>query len=284
VTNCGPADDVTITVTDGQGWCAPLNQVLAVPAGADTCVMVSCTVPDSCGGAFTDVAFSAVAAGGASVQCTTRVTTESCGPILVLEPSSITFGTIAYGDTLCDSVCVINTGDAVLTVGSVTGCGTGGFFTDQTGFNTSIAPGDTSKFLVCFSPVPAGEDTCSVSVSSDGGNGLVTVQVSGVTAVGGPSPGRSMVLSAVVPTPFSASAQIGFTLPEADRVTVTVFDLQGRQLRNLAESVYLGVGSHALAWDGRDARGSTVAEGIYFVRVATEHHGAKVTRAIRLDR
>jgi len=105
----------------------------------------------------------------------------------------------------------------------------------------------------------------------------------GTTGIGDPGVSAALVLAPVVPTPFAASAQIRFHLPGPDRVTVTVFDLQGRRLRTLADAEAISAGIHAVEWDGRDAGGRTVAEGIYFVRVATQDHGSRITRAIRLN-
>ena len=44
---------------------------------------------------------------------------------------------------------------------------------------------------------------------------------------------------------------------------VSIFDVQGRVVRTLAEG-FETAGEHAVHWDGRDARGSTLASGLYF--------------------
>ncbi len=60
-------------------------------------------------------------------------------------------------------------------------------------------------------------------------------------------------------------AEFRLTQPVADHVTLGIFDMRGRQIRNIV-SGSLESGTHILTWDGRDNRGSQVASGIYFVR------------------
>jgi hypothetical protein len=208
-----------------------------------------------------------------------------CGaPVLQVDPTVVNFSSVAFGDTVCSSICVINTGDAQLDITSVIGCDTDGFFLDQTGFNLNIAPGDTSKFLACFSPTPNGADSCQITINSDGGTGNVDVQVGSVTGVGDPGPaGLSFLLSPVFPTPFSAAAEVRFTLPETDHVRIDVFDIQGRRVRSLLTGEVRSAGTQSIRWDGNDGGGSAVSGGIYFVRVATESYGSRVVRAVRLN-
>jgi hypothetical protein len=49
-------------------------------------------------------------------------------------------------------------------------------------------------------------------------------------------------------------------------VTLQVFDLLGRDLRTLSDGMY-APGRYAVIWDGRDARGSMAASGVYVVRL-----------------
>jgi hypothetical protein len=219
---------------------------------------------------------------GASDTCQATITVTCPAAVLDLEPPVITFTTVALGDTVCDSVCVINTGTAQLDVTSITGCDTDGFFVDLGGFDTTIAPGDTSKFLVCFSPTPAGPDTCVLTVDSNGGSGQVTVQVGEVSAVGDPA-GTAFRAGPVIPTPFSAAAQLRFNLPRSDGIRVDVFDFQGRLVRTLAAGERRPAGAQSIGWDGRDQRGETVGGGVYFIRIRTDTQGSKVVRAVRLN-
>jgi hypothetical protein len=69
------------------------------------------------------------------------------------------------------------------------------------------------------------------------------------------------------PNPFSAG--VDFVLggiPSEEEVTIEVFDVAGRAIRKLR-----GLGTSRIAWDGRDAAGHEVVNGLYWARVI--HNG-----------
>lgn len=68
------------------------------------------------------------------------------------------------------------------------------------------------------------------------------------------------------PNPFNPRTAIRFSLPEADQVTVEVFDLAGHRVRSLHQG-YLAAGGHVLEWQGRDDHGQAVASGTFLCRV-----------------
>ena len=69
-------------------------------------------------------------------------------------------------------------------------------------------------------------------------------------------------LSQNYPNPFNPLTSIVFSLDQACRVSLRVFDVSGRLVRTLAEGPYLA-GRHTVSWDGRDASGKPVASGVY---------------------
>jgi hypothetical protein len=68
------------------------------------------------------------------------------------------------------------------------------------------------------------------------------------------------------PNPFGENTTIGFDLPGHTRVTLEVIDIEGRVVRTLLDETR-AAGRHSAAWDGRDASGSEVGPGVYFVRM-----------------
>ena len=68
------------------------------------------------------------------------------------------------------------------------------------------------------------------------------------------------------PNPFNPSTTISFTLPERARVTLTVYDVQGRLVRTLVDEM-AGEGYQERIWDGKDASGNPVGSGVYFYRL-----------------
>ncbi len=81
------------------------------------------------------------------------------------------------------------------------------------------------------------------------------------------------------PNPFNPVTKIQFTLDRDARVSLRVFDVQGRAVRTLVDS-YLTSGPRVVGWDGRDDGGRTLASGTYFLRL--QGGGAYLTRTINL--
>jgi hypothetical protein len=70
------------------------------------------------------------------------------------------------------------------------------------------------------------------------------------------------------PNPFNPTTTIPFHLMEGERVSLRVYDAQGKLVRTLLDEV-LPEGLHEVVWDGRDNSGSQTATGVYFVRFVT---------------
>ncbi|MCK4546438.1 MAG: metallophosphoesterase [Candidatus Eisenbacteria sp.] len=83
------------------------------------------------------------------------------------------------------------------------------------------------------------------------------------------------------PNPFNPHTVLSYTLPEAGRTQVSVFDVLGREVAVLVEELQ-DAGRHSAQWDGRDRYGNPVAPGVYLARLSM---GGKVrTRKIVLAR
>jgi len=72
------------------------------------------------------------------------------------------------------------------------------------------------------------------------------------------------------PNPFNPSTLIRFGLPEAQPVSLRIFDASGRLVRTLLDELPLDAGYYEMSWDGRDGRGRALSSGVYFYRVSTE--------------
>jgi hypothetical protein len=73
------------------------------------------------------------------------------------------------------------------------------------------------------------------------------------------------------PNPFSPSTSIRFYLPQRDRVSLQVYDVAGRVVRELASGTQ-DAGHHVVTWDGRDAGGRPAGSGVYLCRL---HSGGR---------
>ncbi len=68
------------------------------------------------------------------------------------------------------------------------------------------------------------------------------------------------------PNPFSGRTSLKIDLPEAARLTVTVFDALGNTVARLVDDVR-SAGTHTISWSGRDAGARVSPSGVYFYHV-----------------
>jgi FlgD Ig-like domain len=85
------------------------------------------------------------------------------------------------------------------------------------------------------------------------------------------------------PNPFEATTTIRFELPQADEITIEIFDVSGRVVRLLHSGSGLP-GRHEISWDGANDAGSRVSPGIYLTRITAGAGAARQTvRAILIQ-
>ncbi|MGH7452145.1 MAG: FlgD immunoglobulin-like domain containing protein [bacterium] len=77
----------------------------------------------------------------------------------------------------------------------------------------------------------------------------------------------SYELSQNYPNPFNPSTTIQFSLKEAGTVQLSIYNLQGQEVRALV-SAPMNPGQHAINWDGKDNRGQFVPSGIYLYKLS----------------
>ena len=83
------------------------------------------------------------------------------------------------------------------------------------------------------------------------------------------------------PNPFSATTTLSVALARPSLVRVHIVDLLGRSVRTLAEA-RKPAGHHTLVWDGTDASGRRLAEGVYFARLlALDERTGRAFTAVR---
>jgi len=81
-------------------------------------------------------------------------------------------------------------------------------------------------------------------------------------------PPAAVVLYPNEPNPFNPSTRISFSLPAAERVDLSIYDVGGRRLATLVSAV-LPAGEHSRVWNGRDEGGNALASGVYLYRLRT---------------
>jgi len=96
--------------------------------------------------------------------------------------------------------------------------------------------------------------------SSGGGGGT---QSAGITSLQRPSLHQSY------PNPFKSQTAIRYSLTTPSKVSLTIYDISGRAVRRLLDATK-EPGLYTISWNGRDDKGRTLAQGVYFYRLKTD--------------
>jgi YVTN family beta-propeller protein len=121
-------------------------------------------------------------------------------------------------------------------------------------------------------------DGDELDAGSDPGNPASTPLNVGVS---GPRDSGTRV-SAVRPNPFRDATELSFALGRPGPVSVTVYDVLGREVRSVARGLWLDAGPQSLRWDGRTREGAAAVAGVYFVRLdAAGGHWSRVVVRVR---
>lgn len=137
---------------------------------------------------------------------------------------------------------------------------------------------DTSDFRVVFKPetLPEGEYTLRVEAQDARGNssGATPYEISFVVEYE-----TSIMLDGPYPNPFSTETSFDLSLSGTERPNVFTFqimDVTGRFVRELPMT-NLHIGRNRITWDGTDASGRPVREGVYVFRLRIGASGQEST-------
>ena len=92
---------------------------------------------------------------------------------------------------------------------------------------------------------------------------VVTEDNGGITPVDLPSLTASVE---AFPNPFNPQTTVRLVNPRQGHVSVAVFDVQGRLVRELVNADLMA-GEHSVTWDGTDRQGRRAGSGVYFARM-----------------
>ena len=93
------------------------------------------------------------------------------------------------------------------------------------------------------------------------------------------APVTSYQLEQNYPNPFNPSTRIAFSLLEAGTVQLSVYNLQGQEVRTLV-SGQMNPGHHTINWNGRDTNGKLMPSGVYLYKLQV--NGFAETRRMTL--
>jgi streptogramin lyase len=69
------------------------------------------------------------------------------------------------------------------------------------------------------------------------------------------------------PNPFNNMTSISFALPEDGFVSLSIYDINGRIVKSLANTFYHS-GSYSISWNCQDSQGRIVSPGVYLCRIS----------------
>lgn len=144
---------------------------------------------------------------------------------------------------------------------------------------SSLNVGDTftvmSKAMTQCDWAPGEVPRAFAQIADPAGNGGIELEIAGVHAVGdvtnpileAGNSGPAAVARLSAPWPNPARGEVSFSLevPKTGDYSVTVFDLSGRRVAEVAHGTF-APGTHALSWNASRGRDGQVPAGVYFVR------------------
>jgi len=97
------------------------------------------------------------------------------------------------------------------------------------------------------------------------------LEVDEITGIASPASDlpEKFELSQNYPNPFNPATKINFALPVNEHVTITIYDILGRETLRLIDKP-LQAGYHTIEWNGTNKYGAQVASGVYFFRLSTK--------------
>jgi hypothetical protein len=155
-----------------------------------------------------------------------------------VSPTTLSFGNQTVGTTSAtQTVTISNTGNAALTVNSISNGNATDFALTSTATPFNVAAGASQTFTVAFKPATTGAKSATISITSDGGNGSVSASGTGTTTTP-PPPGGDVALTKLV-VPAKVSARSSKSLEIDAFATTTVKEVKATV--NLAASPGSGV-------------------------------------------
>ncbi|MEJ2722925.1 MAG: FlgD immunoglobulin-like domain containing protein, partial [bacterium] len=88
-----------------------------------------------------------------------------------------------------------------------------------------------------------------------------------------PAPPVGFNVGSSYPNPFNPETVIPYHLASPERVTVAIYDVNGRLVRTIKADMPESPGWHHAVWDGLDDNGNDAASGVYFYRLTAGRYG-----------
>ncbi|MBI1799891.1 MAG: choice-of-anchor D domain-containing protein [Candidatus Eisenbacteria bacterium] len=193
-------------------------------------------------------------------------------PELAISPAILDLDAASSGSG-SDTLHVANTGTGSLVVSWVA--------SDRATFRpgrtfVTLLPGSSDSLSITFTPVAAGFDSATLTLTANDPVHTHTLRVRGHTVPplsSGPGAPAAFALDPAFPNPLAATALIRYALPRRSEVTLEVFDLQGERVATLVRGT-LDAGDHQALFRAVSEDGRALPSGVYFCRLRAGNFSA----------
>jgi Abnormal spindle-like microcephaly-assoc'd, ASPM-SPD-2-Hydin len=195
-----------------------------IAAGANLQFNVTFT-PTSTSGSTGSVVFTDNATGSPQTL-TLAGSALASGSSLGSNPGSFNFNSVAVGQSSQQSFTLTNSGNATVTIGTVTASGTG-FSASGLSAGRQIAAGASATVTGTFAPTAAGAATGTIVITSNATNPTLTITLSGTGTQGGLSANPASISFGSVIDGASASVPVTLTNTGTANVVISAHSITG---------------------------------------------------------
>ncbi|MCC7430437.1 carboxypeptidase regulatory-like domain-containing protein [bacterium] len=140
--------------------------------------------------------------------------------------------------------------------------------------NSNLEINETN-FLVQTAPA----NTSTISVGNSVVSGINFGLVLGTEEESNGYTPAEFTLSQNYPNPFNPATQIEFTVPAKSNVKITVYNILGKQVKELVSQNF-EAGNHKVIWNGTNDENKKVSSGIYFYQLKSSTGFSQVKRMV----
>ncbi|MCK4312574.1 MAG: T9SS type A sorting domain-containing protein [Candidatus Cloacimonetes bacterium] len=103
-------------------------------------------------------------------------------------------------------------------------------------------------------------------VTVNGYNGVSILDLESITSINENQIVQPDIELNNYPNPFNPTTMISFSIPEASKVELSIYNIKGQKVKTLVNSKFIK-GNHLIIWNGNDESGKQVASGVYFYKL-----------------
>src|SRR3984885_4639519 len=226
LTNSGNAGlTMNLATISGTGFgMSGLSLPATIAAGANLQFNVT-FAPTSTSGSTGSVVFTDNATGSPQTLALTGSAVTS-GSSLASNPGSFNFNSVAVGQSSQQAFTLTNSGNATVTIGTVTASGTG-FSASGLSAGGQLAAGASATVTGTFAPTTSGAATGSIVITSNATNPTLTITLSGTATQGGLSATPASINFGSVIDGASASVPVTLTNTGTANIAISGHSITG---------------------------------------------------------